>query len=1024
MPTHYIEVKSIIPDSGDEILERHLKNIFPDLEKKIKKITITDIYSIERNLSKKELTRIAEMLVNPVIETAKVNQPLAPKNYDYVIEIGFLPGVTDNIGKTVREGVEDLLKIKFDQDEGVYSLKAIHLKGQLNKEEIKKIANALANPLIQRINIQTKKEHKKGKSLRLETPKVKLKTHPQADEIDLDIPNEKLKKLGKEGIKNPDGTTRGPLALDLDQLKAIRNYFKKLKRKPRDIELESLAQTWSEHCKHTIFNSPIDNIKNGLFSHYIKKATEKIRAKRAKNDFCISVFKDNSGAIIFDEKWAVTHKVETHNTPSALDPFGGAITGIVGVNRDVIGFGLGAKPIINLYGFCFANPYDEKPLYKGPKKKQKMLPPRRIMEGVIEGVNVGGNCSGIPTPLGFVYFDDRYKGKPLVFVGTVGLIPRKIDHKSSSEKRAQQGDYIVMIGGRVGKDGIHGATFSSEALGSESPVTAVQIGDPITQKKFSDALVKEIRDKKLYHSITDCGAGGISCSIAEMAREMKYEETKKAKKHGGFLVELEKVPVKYANLSPWEIWISESQERMTLAIPPKNWKKFEAIMKKHDVESTIIGTFNNTGKGIITYHEKTIFDMDLEFLHEGLPQKQFKTQTFKIHHEEPKNLIPKNIKNDLTPIFHDMVKRFNIASTEFISRQYDHEVQGTSVIKPLQGKGRVNGSAAVNKPVYDSWKGIVTSFGIYPRFSDIDTYHMAACCIDSAIRNAISCGASLDHLAILDNFCWCQAYDSKKLYELKKTLKACSDYAISYGTPFISGKDSMFNDFHGFDENGKPLNISIPPTLLISTIGVILDVRKTVTLDFKIPGDLIYLLGETFDELGGSEYFTYLGEKERDKPYIGNNIPKVDAEKNKKIYRALHDAIQKDLIASAQSLNLGGLAIALAKSAIAGQLGFELDLQNVINKIPKHRSNQSNHPNRLMRKMLTMLFSESQGRLLVSIAPSNKNTFETMFKNLPHTFLGKTTNKPKITIKNANSPIIETDIKMLTVNYRSTFKNF
>ncbi|MBI3955498.1 phosphoribosylformylglycinamidine synthase, partial [Candidatus Gottesmanbacteria bacterium] len=350
-------------------------------------------------------------------------------------------------------------------------------------------------------------------------PKVKLRSIPKVDKINLDLSDEELKKTGKEGIKNSDGTRRGPLALSLPFMKAIQVYFKKLGRKPTDIELESIAQTWSEHCKHTIFADPIDEIKEGLFKKYIKGSTDYIRKKKGRNDFCVSVFKDNSGAIAFNDDYLITHKVETHNSPSALDPFGGAITGIVGVNRDTIGFGLGAKPVANFYGYCFADPRADIPLYKGENKTQKMLSSRRIMDGVIEGVNAGGNQSGIPTPMGFVYFDERYRGKPLVFVGTVGLIPKKIKGKLSYIKEARKGDYIVMIGGRVGKDGIHGATFSSEAMDSGSPSTAVQIGDPITQKKLSDAIVKEARNMDLYNSITDNGAGGLSCSVAEMAKE-------------------------------------------------------------------------------------------------------------------------------------------------------------------------------------------------------------------------------------------------------------------------------------------------------------------------------------------------------------------------------------------------------------------------------------------------------------------------------------------------------------------------
>ena len=398
----------------------------------------------------------------------------------------------------------------------------------------------------------------------------------------------------------------------------------------------------------------------------------------------MSVFTDNSGGIVFDENYIVSHKVETHNSPSALDPFGGSITGIVGVNRDTIGFGMGAKPITNVYGFCLADPKDTRVLYRDKALTQKMLLPRRIMDGVIQGVNVGGNCSGIPTVNGFVYFNDRFRGKPLVFVGTVGLIPKKVCRKDSTKKRAESGDYIVMIGGRVGQDGIHGATFSSESMDSGSPATAVQIGDPITQKKLSDAIVKEARDAGLYHSITDNGAGGLSCSVAEMAKECN-----------GCHVDLEKVPLKYPGLEPWKIWISESQERMTLAVPKNKWKKFSQLMQDRGVEATIIGTFNKSGKCVVTYKDKTLLDIDLAFLHDGLPEKKLVSSEVALLQNKP----PAQKTRNLTPIVGEILKRLNITSYEFISNQYDHEVQANSVIKPLQGRGRVNGDAAVIRPI-------------------------------------------------------------------------------------------------------------------------------------------------------------------------------------------------------------------------------------------------------------------------------------------------------------------------------------
>jgi phosphoribosylformylglycinamidine synthase subunit PurSL len=781
-------------------------------------VNIVDVYTIDASLNEDELEKVSKMLYNPIIQEVSIGKAFSPNEFNFAIEIGYLPGVTDNVSTTTKEEIEDLFKKKFEKGEATYTSQITFVKGNISKEQAMEIGNSLANPLIQRINIKNKEEFG-VEGMGISIPKVRLDDEPNADIVELmNASDEELQIIGKQGIENKDGTRRGPLALDLNYMKAIQKYFLEKNRNPTDIELESIAQTWSEHCKHTIFADPFDEIKEGLYKTYIKGSTNKIRKEKGDKDFCVSVFLDNSGAIVFNDDYLITDKAETHNSPSALDPFGGSITGIVGVNRDTIGFGLGAKPIINRYGFCFADPKDKKPLYKGENFSQKMLSPRMIMEGVIAGVNVGGNCSGIPSPQGFVYFDERYKGKPLVFVGTIGLIPKKSVDRKSWEKSALSGDYIVMVGNRVGKDGIHGATFSSEAMDSGSPATAVQIGDPITQKKLSDAIVKEARDMKLYNSITDNGAGGLSCSVAEMAKEC-----------GGCFVELEKVPLKYPGLSPWETWISESQERMTLSISKEKWSAFNELMISRGVEATIIGEFNDGGKCVVNYNGKTIMDVEMDFLHDGLPVRPIQTTYTKTKHEEPVIPIKKNVNVELL----SMLSRLNIASFEFISQQFDHEVQSGSILKPLQGKGRVNGETTITRPILSSEKAIIISQGINPRYSDVDTYAMSACAIDTAIRNAIAAGASIDYMALMDNFCWCSSNETERLGQLKQAVKAASDYSIAFGTPFISGKDSMFNDFKGYDENNNPTKISIPPTLLVSSIGV-MNSNNAVSIDAKM----------------------------------------------------------------------------------------------------------------------------------------------------------------------------------------------
>jgi len=988
-----IEVALKIPDARALVRKRHLEGMGRSI--KITGVWLVDVYTVDGDLSGAQLKAIAGVLSDSITQRAKVDQPQSPAKFDWAIEVGFLPGVTDNVGNTAREMIEDFLKVEFRPGQGVYSSQITFLCGDLTADDVATIARSLANPLIQRVHIKRRDEFQAYRGMDLVIPSVHLDSKPTADMVEiLGAADEELALIGKRGIADADGTRRGPLALDLTYMKAIQEHFKEQGRNPSDVELESIAQTWSEHCKHTIFSDPLDEIRDGLLATFIKGATEKIRQQKGKRDFCVSVFHDNSGAILFDDDHLITHKVETHNSPSALDPFGGAITGIVGVNRDAIGFGLGAKPIANVYGFCFADPRDTTILYKGSNFTQRMLSPRMIMDGVIHGVNVGGNNSGIPTSQGFLIFDESYRGKPLVFVGTIGLIPQKSHGRSAHMKRARPGDWIVMAGGRVGKDGIHGATFSSEVMDAGSPAAAVQIGDPITQKKLSDAIVKEARDQGLYNSITDNGAGGLSCSVAEMAREC-----------GGCFVRLDEVPLKYPGLKPWEIWCSESQERMTLAVPREKCGQLSDLLSRRGVEATIIGEFTNSGRCIVEYNGQRVMDLDMEFLHNGLPKEAMQTVECRQVHREPD--IP--MADDLTDCFHAMLARLNTASFEFISQQYDHEVQGGSVIKPLQGRGRVNGDATVIRPLLNSSKGIAISQGIYPTYSKIDTYHMAACAIDTAIRNLVAVGADLEKLALLDNFCWCSSDEPERLSQLKHAAQACYDYAIAYGSPFISGKDSMFNDFKGYDEDGKEIKISVLPTLLISGIGILEDVGKAVSLDAKFPGDLIYVLGETSEQLGASEYYALWGEK-RGQPATGSSVPQVDAKSNLNLYRAYSRCLQEEVIASAQSIHRGGLAMALAKTAMGGMLGIDVWLESL--------------PGTLSREDVA-LFSESQGRILATIHPNKRKSFEDLMRGIPLAQIGTVREDDLIIMKGLRgNVIINTALQGALQSYKSTFRDY
>jgi len=954
-------------------------------------------------------------------------------DFDWLIEVGFRPGVTDNVGKTAREAIAILLGLPAAaRPFRVHTSRQYLLRGALSRAEAERVASQLlANELIERYEVIARADWDPVRGLAPYVPRVTGTERPATELIDLDVTDDALLAISNERV----------LALTLEEMQILRDYFRDpavqaeraraglpAAARITDAELECLAQTWSEHCKHKIFNSRIaydDGTGriteiDSLFKTYIKGSTERIRAERraraaqavriagdapaaattaepsagadtgAAGDFCLSVFVDNAGVIRFNDDYSLVFKVETHNSPSALDPYGGALTGIVGVNRDPFGTGMGAKLIFNTDVFCFAPPDYDRPLPK------RILHPRRIYEGVREGVEHGGNKSGIPTVNGCLVFDERYLGKPLVYCGTGGIMPARLHGKPTHTKEIVPGDLIVMTGGRIGKDGIHGATFSSEELHEGSPVTAVQIGDPITQKKMTDFLLKA-RDLGLYRCITDNGAGGLSSSVGETAQLS-----------GGCDLDLRRAPLKYPGLNPWEILISESQERMTLAVAPEQRDAFLALAAKMDVEATVLGTYTDTGMFHVRYGNETVAYLGMDFLHDGLPQMRLRARWERPRRPEPDLPVPapspaamavageaaaaaatatvsgqapaspgsatapgtaprpEAAPADMGAALRRMLSRLNICSKESVVRQYDHEVQGGSVIKPLTGAANDGPSdAAVIRPLLDTFAGIVVANGICPRYSDIDAYDMAACAIDEAVRNAVAVGADLDHLAGLDNFCWCDPVQSEKtpdgeykLAQLVRANQAVYDYTTAYGVPCISGKDSMKNDYA--IEGTK---ISIPPTLLFSVIGRMADARRAVTMDAKRAGDIVYVLGETKNELGASEWYALHG-------CVGDNCPRVDAVAAKRLYAALHRAIAAGLVASCHDCSDGGLGVALAETAFAGGLGMDVDLRQV--------------PRRDLDRDDYLLFSETASRFVVTVSPENQTAFETIMGDTSH----------------------------------------
>lgn len=966
----------------DALGEKVRRRIIDHLKMDVEDVSTVDVFTIEGDLQKSELRAIARgPLSDPVIQRHTVNRWLA-EGFDWLVEVGFKPGVTDNVGKTAREAIELFLGEKRrGRTIAVYTSRQYIIRGRIGRGEAERIAaGLLANDLIERYEIVGGIDGNPDEGIPVYVPRVVGEERIQVQEINLRVSDSELLDISNDRV----------LALNLQEMKAMQSYFSQeaviverrrfgLGEQATDVELEALAQTWSEHCKHKIFNSRIAyedesgriTTIDSLFSTYIKGSTQEIREKMGEEDWCLSVFVDNAGVIRFNESHNLVFKVETHNSPSALDPYGGALTGIVGVNRDPFGTGKGAKLIFNTDVFCFAPPFYDKPLPK------RILHPRRIYEGVREGVEHGGNKSGIPTVNGCIVFDERFLGKPLVYCGTGGIMPARIDGKPTHTKEIHPGDLIVMTGGRIGKDGIHGATFSSEELHEGSPVTAVQIGDPITQKKMTDFLLIA-RDRDLYRAITDNGAGGLSSSVGEMARLP-----------GGCELDLEKAPLKYSGLQPWEILLSEAQERMTLAVPPEEEEAFLCLAEKMGVEATVLGRFTDSGKFHILYGKKTVAYLDMAFLHEGVPQLELKAKWRAPRLAEPDFPEP----DDLGASLKSMLSRLNICSKESVVRQYDHEVQGGSIVKPLVGVANDGpGDAAVIRPLLGSFEGVIVANGICPRYSDIDTYHMAACAIDEAIRNTIAVGGSLARIAGLDNFCWCDPVQSEKtpdgeykLAQLVRANQALYDYTRVFGVPCISGKDSMKNDYQ--IGNTK---ISIPPTLLFSTLAKMDDVRKAVTMDAKAPGHLVYALGDTCEEMGASEWFAMHG-------CVGNIVPKVDAEKAKRLYEALSGAIGAGIVASCHDCSDGGLGVALAETAFAGGFGMSVDLAGV--------------PSQGIERNDYLLFSESQSRFVVTIAPGEKGKFEAMLSGNAFAAIGEVLAEPVFIVKGIKGgKIMEEDV--------------
>lgn len=993
---HRIEV-GVKKEIRDTLGEKTKKKIGENLGIYVENIKTVDVYTIEADLSKEELDILGrDLFADPVNQECSVDNPLT-HDFDWLIEVGFKPGVTDNVAKTSKEAIKDVLKRDLKAEEAIYTSKQFVIFGKnLNKEILEHIArDFLANEMVQQWTIFDYKLFKES-DFQIRPPKVEILHKPVIELIDLNVSDEELLNISK----------KRKLALNLEEMKIIKSYLGRpvviekrktigLTEKVTDAELEALAQSWSEHCKHKIFNAKIKYKNHGkeieidsLFKTYIKSSTKQLEKEL---DWVVSTLWDNSGVIRFNNNWLLAVKCETHNSPSNEEPYGGAITGIVGVYRDPMGTGRGCKLIYGTYGFCTGNPF-----YAGELRPK--LHPRRLLEGVRKGVEDGGNKHGVPTPYGITFFDDGYIAKPAIYVLAAGIVPFKVNGEPGHKKEVNPGDLIVMCGGRVGIDGIHGATESSMEAGSWITAGHVQMGDPFTQKKSHDFLL-EARDMGLFKGITDNGAGGLSSSVGEMAQLSN-----------GFKLYLDKVPLKYVGLDPWQILVSESQERMTIAVPPEKIEKFLELAKKHDVEATVIGKFTNTGKFYCVYQDRVVTFLDMEFVHEGLPQMKLEAEWLDPQERGLYEPSFQDIENH-NLFLREMLSRINICGKEYIVRQYDHEVQGTSIIKPLVGKySDVHSDAVVLRPVLGTNEGVAISVGINPIYGKIDTYHMTALLIDEAIRRIIAVGGSLQQIALNDNFCWPSPLpsvnnpDAKyKLAQLIKANQALYDYTLAFKTPCVSGKDSMSMDGTIKDTSDNDHRISALPTLQFSAVGKIDDIRKCVTMDVKEPGDLVYILGITKDELGGSEYYEARGE-------IGLNVPAVDTDKAIKLYNSLSKVTDKELVNSIHGIYKGGLIISLAKSSFAGGYGMEINLDQV--------------PTEGLNNIDKILYSESASRFIVIIHPESKKYFEDIMEGNIFKKIGSVENNENLKIVAGGKIIIDENIYKLKESWQKTFKDF
>ncbi len=980
----------VVSDLEQELREIGIKNA---------KVSSSQIYTLYGpELDDKQLETAASLVHHDVTQEALINQSIDSQQiWNFVLRVDFKPGVTDNAARVLKKDLE------LSGLEGIepFTSNVFYISGKYDESDIlikEQLERVASNPLIHEITITSRKDFEEKGGFEKKIHPVILPPRPNMYMIDLaNMPHQELCKTGKEGTldtdleRNPRQERGGTLALAEDYMLAIKEYSLSEKniagRSSKkqlsldelrelnemwqgtliNVEIELLAQMWSEHCRHSLYNASIKENEKGIFDEFIKKPTKKVLEK--KPHLGVSIFKDNAGVFKFNEKWNIAVKNETHNTPSALDPYGGSITGIVGVNRDPMGTGIGAELIGNSLYYYLSHRNDRRRYFKDQKLTQLLLNPKQIYNGVVKGVEHGGNQMGIPINLGMLIENER-NAKPIVGVGSIGRIPPTINGKPSEQKHIDAGDRLYIVGGRAGVDGIHGATFSSEGLNANSPVTAVQIGDAYTQKKMFDALL-ELRDRGFIKYITDLGAGGVCCASLEMAEEVGGEL-------GGLNIDLDKLKKKYPGMTATELLMNESQERMAIAVDGTNREEIEAILEKHEVEFSDIGEFSNSGRAEICANNENVVDLDMDFIHHGFPRRELHPAEYRLTDTEEMELRSglenalDNIKNECTSEeefikfgFYEMLARPNLSSVAPFMDRMDSTVKGLSVQHCIQGRGRISTRAACTLPDINSPEGLIQSYGNTERQSYIDAEKMGTNAFLRSIGNNIAMGGRLDWMVATDQALWQSSDEPKYQQMLIEANRGMAKVIEGCKIPVISGKDTMYNQAAMFDENGNLVKRGVFPAIFMTTFAKIDNASNITTIDAKDEGDYVYVVGsKTKADMGGSEYYNWLSEKTGTEFNIGR-VSSESVEDVFETFAKMNAACNEGLLNSSAYIEAGGLMTAIKNTAMAGEKGIEFD----IDMLDKEEGMQLHE----------IMYGETEGRFLVTVSEANKARFEELF---------------------------------------------